>query len=812
MNERKRQSTTAAASIGSKRKKKGGDSHQPRISDFFSHAKADINPSPAALDEKLLRSSEAAIDSQAIFEGTEDDLRVAIAASLESHADFRDSAIYKPPLPHCETVSKIDCALDIAEFSTDELPSYWEKGQPTPYKWLVDAFVIMAATSKRLVKTTTLTNMFRMILRHSCDDLLAVLYLCMSEVGPSYEELELGIGPKILTKAIMNSSDASKQAIERQRRETGDWGDVAYNLRARSRFIRPKQLLARDVFHTLQVMPTMKGAGSEAQKTEKIVKILKHCEGEEIRFFVRTLVQHLRIGAVRNTILTALSHAVYLEFELPRAAAKNAFTKEQLTEAEEIVKEAYAQLPNLDILVPILLDPTIGLYNLREACRCAPGVPIRPMLGKITTGIDEVVQKFSGLAYCADYKYDGERAQIHCDSSGKVSVFSRNLKLSKKWADVHEFIPEIMAESTTSFIIDAEIVAIDDEGKIQPLQTLMNRQRKNGTLQTLKQKVYVCAFDLMYLNNQSLIKLDFRARREQLERAFRPVERKFCFVPQLRSDEMVSPEQLRRFFEQSLVDKAEGLMVKLLDTPPPTKTRVAYSATYEPDKRTDSWLKVKKEYDEGIMDTLDLVPIGAWRGSGRKKDFFSVFLLAAYNKETEMFETVCRCMTAPASNSAPGYDDPFLDDVTRRMVAKVDHEVSGSEKQSGTASKPLIVIERPKSYYLVKETPHVWLEPTEHDQVWEIKGGAITQSPVHTAGVTSMANGRGLSLRVPVFLRLRPDKTPEEATSTQEIIDLSVKQLNPGDGLENTFDVDEALASDAIESDDVDTLWSSGTT
>ncbi|KAI9009456.1 ATP-dependent DNA ligase [Gaertneriomyces semiglobifer] len=593
------------------------------------------------------------------------------------------------------------------------------------------------------VKTTTLTNMFRMIIRHSCDDLLATLYLCMSEVGPSYEELELGIGPKILTKAIMNSSDASKQAIERQRREAGDWGDVAYNLRARSRFIRPKQLLARDVFHTLQVMPTMKGAGSEAQKTEKIVKILKHCEGEEIRFFVRTLVQHLRIGAVRNTILTALSHAVLLEFELPRAA-KNSISKDQLTEAEEIVKEAYAQLPNLDILIPILLDPTIGLYNLREACRCAPGVPIRPMLGKITTGIDEVVQKFSGLAYCADYKYDGERAQIHCDSSGKVSVFSRNLKLSKKWADVHEFIPEIKAESTTSFIIDAEIVAIDDEGRIQPLQTLMNRQRKNGTLQTLKQKVYVCAFDLMYLNNQSLIKLDFRARREQLEKAFRPVERKFCFVPQLCSDEIESPEQLRRFFEQSLVDRAEGLMVKLLDTPPPAKTRVAYSATYEPDKRTDSWLKVKKEYDEGIMDTLDLVPIGAWRGSGRKKDFFSVFLLAAYNKETEMFETVCRCMTGTE-----------------------DHEASGSEKQSGTTSEPLIVIERPKSYYLVKETPHVWLEPTE---VWEIKGGAITQSPVHTAGVTSMTNGRGLSLRVPVFLRLRPDKTPEEATSTQEVL------------------------------------------
>lgn len=33
---------------------------------------------------------------------------------------------------------------------------------------------------------------------------------------------------------------------------------------------------------------------------------------------------------------------------------------------------------------------------------------------------------------------------------------------------------------------------------------------------------------------------------------------------------------------------------------------------YEPSKRTDSWLKVKKDYIEGLHDTLDLVPIAAW--------------------------------------------------------------------------------------------------------------------------------------------------------------------------------------------------------
>lgn len=39
---------------------------------------------------------------------------------------------------------------------------------------------------------------------------------------------------------------------------------------------------------------------------------------------------------------------------------------------------------------------------------------------------------------------------------------------------------------------------------------------------------------------------------------------------------------------------------------------------YQPSKRSQSWIKLKRDYVEGLADSLDLVPIGAWHGQGRK--------------------------------------------------------------------------------------------------------------------------------------------------------------------------------------------------
>jgi DNA ligase-1 len=146
---------------------------------------------------------------------------------------------------------------------------------------------------------------------------------------------------------------------------------------------------------------------------------------------------------------------------------------------------------------------------------------------------------------------------------------------------------------------------------------------------------------------------------------------------------------MQAFFETVVEQKCEGLMVKLLesgegitgedaeddeDDGGETKKKAKGSgggkkkplpATYEPDQRSQGWLKVKKgeqqkqsgakdasiliraifitDYLEGLGDSLDLVPIGAWWGTGRKAGWWSPVLLACHNPETGALEAVCKC-------------------------------------------------------------------------------------------------------------------------------------------------------------------------
>ena len=120
------------------------------------------------------------------------------------------------------------------------------------------------------------------------------------------------------------------------------------------------------------------------------------------------------------------------------------------------------------------------LHLLYKSCRLVPGIPVAPMLAKPTKEMKEVLTRLSGLAFTMEYKYDGERAQVHLLSDGTVKIFSRNSEdNSEKYPDLKDVVKRARCNGLVSCVLDAEVVAFDREKKcLLSFQVLSTRKRK----------------------------------------------------------------------------------------------------------------------------------------------------------------------------------------------------------------------------------------------------------------------------------------------------------------------------------------------
>eukprot|EP01080_Neovahlkampfia_damariscottae_P002423 gene2423-3134_t len=594
------------------------------------------------------------------------------------------------------------------------------------YLYFAKTMKEISETSSRIQKTETLTNFFRTIILISPNDLLASIYLCTNQLAPSYEGIELGIGDGVLMKAIAESYGKSVGDVKKMNQKLGDLGSVAEQAKMTQRtLIKMKNLSIQDVYNGFKYISSSSGKSSQKKKIDKIQSLLISGRECEPLFLVRSLQSKLRIGLGEETVLTSISHSIIL-------TNKEIINIEELKKSEEELKIVYSQLPNYDKIIKELLKS--GFKNLKKECNLSSGIPVKPMLAKRATQVSELFDKFGDGLFTCEYKYDGERAQIHLNNE-KITIFSRNLENNtSKYPDILNIILKSKKENINNFILDCEVVGIKD-GKILPFQTLMTRGRKDIKIENIQIKICLFSFDLLYLNGQSLLNESLLKRRQLLYNSFNQIENEFKFATKLDS---TNPEEIQSFMNDSIQNLCEGIMVKSLEK----------DATYFPAKRSMNWLKLKKDYMEnGIGDSLDLVPIGAYFGQGKRKGVYGGFLLAIYNSENEEYQSICKIGT--------GFSD----------------------EQLIQFSKEFEIIKEPKSYYKFNDShkPDIFFDLSK---VWEVKCADITLSPKHLAAIGLIDPSKGIALRFPRFIRVRDDKSPEEATNQDEVVDMYQSQSN----------------------------------
>ena len=568
----------------------------------------------------------------------------------------------------------------------------------------------MEETSSRIA----LTNHLVSLLKNTQSDIIdKVIYLIQGKLYPDYEAIELGLAEKMAIRALAHSAGLDVASIEEIYQRTGDLGDTAREVtrsRSQTTLFKEKMTVER-VYYTLDKIARTVGHGSQEIKLRLLSSLLNDATTSESRYIMKLVMGSLRLGIADYTVIDALAIA---------------FTGQKSN--RKVIEVAYNVASDLGMIAKLLATKGLESIKLLQVMLYKP---IRPMLAERASTAAEALERMNNIA-AAEYKLDGERIQIH-KGKDNVQLFSRSLQnITDHYPDIAEVIKSLKVDQA---ILEAEVVAVNAEtDEFLPFQELMHRRRKYGIKQAMENyPVIVNLFDLLYLNGESKTNLTYLERHRLVQKVTQGLKNeKVRLVPQTI---VKTAEQIEKFMVSAIERGCEGLMIKQI------------TSTYRAGAREFAWIKLKREYRSDLVDSLDLVIVGAIYGRGRRVGKYGALLLAAYDPISDMFRSSCKVGT--------GFTDQHLEEFYKKLE---NHVITHRHARVDTGIEM-----------------DVWFEPKI---VIEVIASEITLSPSYTAAMNSIRQGYGLALRFPKFTgKIRYDKNPEDATDVEELVTIYKRQL-----------------------------------
>ena len=578
-------------------------------------------------------------------------------------------------------------------------------------------FAALAHTFEELERTSSRLTMIELLTQlfrsiERPEEIEHVCYLVQGRVAPFFVALEMGMAEKNVTKSLATAAGTTPEHITSLYAKLGDLGLVAAQVKGEAESARAK-VSVDDVFLELRAIAQTSGKGAVEHKSARLAELLRRVDGVSAKYVVRIVLGNLRLGIGEATVLDALAKARW-----------NDVKKRKLLEG------AYNKTSDLGLIARTLWEHP-GKEEAERAVAALDiqvGKPIHSQLAERLPTAEAIIAKMGTVV--AQYKYDGLRAQIH-KAGQHVTIFSRNLE------DQSHMFPELVEGARQQIqaetaILDSEALAYNPTSEeFLPFQETTRRRRKHGIeamAEQLPLKAFV--FDILYKDGVSLLDMPLQERLKILEQTLQPADDTLVLAE---SHIVQDAHTLSLLFDEAISKGLEGLVVKKLES------------HYEAGARNFNWVKLKRHSAGALNDTIDCVLLGYLYGRGKRAALGAGSLLVGvYDPEQDLFVTVTKIGTGLS-------DEQWRSIRERTRGLEVDH--------------------RPARVSSLIE-PSVWVEP---QIVLEVLADEITRSPIHTAG--KVGDEPGYALRFPRLVSFREaDKSPEDATTVQELIEMYQNQ------------------------------------